>query len=473
MQTSNNYLEENGSEICVKRFNEMLNEDSVCFFDVFEFELIIRHFVEEFKLTKALKACEYALSQHPYATSVKIEKAQILLQLGELEESLDLLKVLAELEPANPEIMLMMGSCLSFMEKHEEALKYFSLAEKYSYEDRDDVLYNIGLIFIQSEEYKNAISYLEKAYAENAENESVMYELAYCYDKIGEHEKSACFYNKCLDIDPFSEFVWYNLGIVQNKLGNIDKAIEAYDFALAIDETYSSAHFNKANTLANSGKYRDAIQSYQEYLKYDKESEDTLCYIAECYFQLREHKTAFEYYRKVLNKNSGNAVAWYGSALVLLIEDKIEECYLLLKKAIKIDDNRADFWNTFGKVNSILNNYEEAEQAFQKALELDKNNSDFWVSFSGFYYEYEQIGMAIDTLKKAVDLKVHNASLYYRLAGYMMENDEEKHAIGYLERALSEDFDSHSEFFEHFPKARNFNSVDQLISKYNVSRFYR
>ncbi|GET29529.1 tetratricopeptide repeat protein [Prolixibacter sp. SD074] len=464
--------ESNEIALVIERYQKMQHEERVEFFDVAEFEYIIDHYTDRGHHYQAVKAVERGVMQHPQAISLKVRQARILLTQGNVDEAKEMLEMVAGIESSDPEILLMLGTCYNFLGDSPKATYYFEEAERFSYEEKDEVLYSIGVAFIQNSEYSRAIPFLEKAHQENLENENVIYDLAFSYDKVGESYKCIQFYNKYLDLDPFSEFVWYNLGIAYNRVNDFDRAVEAYDFALALDDNYASALFNKANSLANAEKLGEAIATYGEYLKIDGDSDETYCYIAECYFHQRKFKKSFDYYKKALQLNGYNADAWYGASVVLLVEDKVPESLAFLKKAIKLEDDNADFWLTFGKVNSTLNYYEEAEQAFQKALELDADNSDNWLSFADFYYEYEQLGMSIDILMKAKKQGVVSATLNYRLTAYLLENGDEYLAMHYLEQALSEDFSQYHDLFDFCPKALESGPVNRLIDKYKMINHY-
>ncbi|MEI6141296.1 MAG: tetratricopeptide repeat protein [Mariniphaga sp.] len=450
----------------VRRYKKMLSEEQMGFFDVSDFEHIVDHYIDKNQLTNALQACEIAISQHPISTVVKIKKAQVLLGQLKIDKAIQLLDKLAEIENANPDVIFMLGNCYNFQGDHERAYSYYRKAEKFTYDDKDELLYNIGVTYIQNNDFSRSIFFLEKAFVENPLNDSVLYDLAYCYDKMGEDEKSILFYNKYLDIDPFAESAWYNLGIIYTRRQEYELAIEAYDFALAIDENYASALFNKANTLSTAESYKEALVCYLDYLRFDRISSDAHIYIAECYFQLEDYPKSYQYYKEAIRLDSRNPDGWYGAGIVLMIEENLAESLVFLKKAIKLDDNCADFWNAFGKVNSALNHYEEALVAFKRSIELEDKNIEFWTSFSDFYYNYAQIDMAIHTLLEADILIPENAQLLYKLSGYLSEKGDDKMAKIYLNKALIINYSMHTDLFLDFPSLKSKRWIKKLIDQF-------
>ncbi len=453
----------------VKRYKKMLSDDQMGFFDVSDFEHIADHYIDKNQLTNALQACEIAISQHPHSLTVKIKKAQVLLGQLKTDKALALLLLLSKVESTNPEVLLMLGNCYSFQGNEHKAYEYYQKADKFSFDDRDELLYNIGAGYVQNGDYQRAVFFLEKAYDENPKNDSVVYDLAFSYDKLGNDDKSIHFYNEYLDIDPFAESAWYNLGIIYTRREAYDKALEAYDFALAIDENYASALFNKANTLSTAERYHEALTCYLDYLHFDKSSSDAHVYIAECYFQLEEFTKSYSYYKDAIQLDAKNADGWYGAGIVLMVEENITESLIFLKKAIKLDDSCADFWNAFGKVNAALDNYEEAHVAFARSVEIEASNTDFWIAFADFYYHYDQIGLAIQTLFRAEKSVEDNAPLTYKLTGYLTENGNAQLAKIYLEKALILDFSLHPDFLLDFPGLQSKRWIKKMIGKFDLN----
>ena len=452
----------------VRRYKKMLSEERIEFFDVSDFEYITDHYIDKNQFTNALQACDIALSQHPYSIIVKVKKAQVLISQMKIEKALHLLKLLVEVESHNPEIYLMIGTCYHLQGEKTKAYEYFTKVDSFSWEDKDEMLHNIGSNYIQEADYQNAIHFLEKAHENNPENEIVLYDLAFCYDKILNDEKSIIYYNMYLDLDPYSESAWYNLGIIYTRLDEFDKAIEAYDFALAIDEAYASALFNKANTLSAAERFQEALECYLEYLKFDKQSTDTQLYIAECYLQLEDFENALMHYRLSIQYHPKNADAWYGAGVVMMLQEKYKESLVFFKKAIRINNKCADFWIALAKVQATLNKYELALAAFQKAVLLERDNSEFWIAFADFYYQFEMWDMAIKTLLDADKIFKNNPHIHYKVTAYLIENKEDDLAKRYLRKALKENFYLHNELLSDFPLISQKNWVTKMIKDFTI-----
>ena len=453
----------------LKRYKQMLTEHRTEFFDVADFEFIADQYIDKSQFSNALQACEIALRQHPNSIIVKIKKAQIYLSQLKLAKAIHLLKQLEELENTNPDVLMMLGTCHNLKGEHQLATEYFKKAEQYSFEDRDELLYNIGISFIQTGTYEEALLYLKKALDENPEHEPVLYDLAFCYEKVGNDAKAIEYYDKYLDIDPFSESAWYNLGIIYNRLEDYVQAIDSYDFALAIDANYSAAIFNKANALSALERFQDSIDAYLDYLRVDPDSVDAHLYLADCYFQLDDYENAGMYYDKTILIEPTCSDGWFGAGLVMLINDRSEEAVPLLKKSLEFNPDCAECWNALGKAYAALNKFKEAKSAYLKTLELDNEIAEYWLSYADLMFNNNLYKEAVKILEDAEDSEAYCAAILYRQAGFYLFLENFDLAKEKLECALAEDYSAHVDFLENFPTFRLLDWITDLIEKYNPS----
>ena len=449
----------------LKRYKQMLTEQRTEFFDVADFEFIADQYIDKSQFSNALQACEIALRQHPNSMIVKIKKAHIYLSQLKLPKAILLLKQLEELEPTNPDVLMMLGTCHNLKGEHHKANECFKKAEQYAFEDRDELLYNIGISFIQTGAFDEALIYLQKALAENPDHEPVLYDIAFCFEKVGNDPKAIEYYNKYLDIDPFSESAWYNLGIIYNRQEDFDKAIDSYDFALAIDPNYSAAIFNKANALSAIDRFEDSIVAYKNYLSIDPESVDAHLYLADCYFQLDDYENAGLFYDKTISLEPNCADGWFGAGLVMLISDHSAEAVILLKKSLELNPECAECWNALGKAFAALDRFKEAKSAYEKTLELDNEIPEYWLSYADLLFNNDLFEEAVNILEEAENSEASCAAILYRQAGFYIFLDKFEIASEKLQIALTEDFGAHTDFLENFPTFLLIDWVTDLIAK--------
>jgi hypothetical protein len=88
------FYRESGIVEVVRRYEEMISNNTRYYFDVDEFEEIIDHYLSLAKFNRALKAVQHALIQHPSSTVIQLKKAVILNEKSQPHEALRILKLL-------------------------------------------------------------------------------------------------------------------------------------------------------------------------------------------------------------------------------------------------------------------------------------------------------------------------------------------------------------------------------------------
>jgi tetratricopeptide (TPR) repeat protein len=191
MDKERDYFQEDGDiQKIIGRFENMLNHVEACFFDVYEFERIIDHYLDSNHFTKAIDAVRVGRNQHPASTSLRIKEAQVYAEKGESLKALGMLENLERTTEANNEIFMLKGMVLNQLGRITEAEKAFGRAVDLSYENTDDVLYDIALSFQYVNQYKSALKYLKKAHETNPGKLNILYDLAYCYDRLHDFDHS-------------------------------------------------------------------------------------------------------------------------------------------------------------------------------------------------------------------------------------------------------------------------------------------
>jgi tetratricopeptide (TPR) repeat protein len=459
-------FDDNDTAESVKRFEQMVRNNINSYFDVHEFESIIDYYLDINKFNDALRATEIAFQQHPNAGPIHFKRIQVLINKGEPVQALKLLGQIEQIEVSNPDFYILKGTALAQMGKVKDAIRLFDQSLQLSYENKEEILYDIALTFEHLNHYKAALPYLQKAYEINSSNLSVLYDLAYCYERMEEDQKCVEFYKLYLDADPFSENVWYNIGTVYSRMENYQMAIESYDFAIAINEKYSSAYFNKANALASSGEYEKAIEVFNEFLYLEPENLDALYYIGESFERLQQYDLSLIYYRKVLETEPEYSDAWFGIGVVHYHQEKYKESIAYIKKAIELDEHNGEYWYSLGNAYSKQGNPILAVKAFRQAIEIDPYDYESWLRLGDLILHTDHLNEAILLLNEAYHYNFDIASLNYRLAAYHFMNRNEELGCRFLEKGLSQDLELHIEIFETFPELKEREVVRELINRY-------
>lgn len=469
-QEKDYYQEEGDFQELLGRFENMLNEVGAYFFDVHEFERIIDHYLDTNRFGKAIVAVRYGKKQHPGSTSLRVKEAQVYAEKGESLKALEMVCDLEKKAESSNEIFLLKGMILNQLGKITEAEKAFGRALEMSFENLDEIHYDIALSFQYVNQFKKAVEYLEKAHKLNPRKLTVLYDMAYCYDRLHDFERSISFYEAYLEIEPYSENVWYNLGLLYFKKENFRKAVECYDFALAINEQYSTAVFNKANALANLGEYENAIETYLECIELEPENVLAHCYLGESLEKLERYREAIEWYEKATRIDPDFAENWYGIAVCYLFLKSYRDALFYVNKAIALDGENPDYWFTLGNIHSNLGASTDAIKAFSKTTELDPFDDEAWTSLARLEFKRGDAEKAIRILRDSYPHTFDVSTVNYHLAAYCYLTGDTDQAMKFLEKGLKLDYSEHRLIPKICPEMPEDPAYVKLLEKYLPSR---
>jgi tetratricopeptide (TPR) repeat protein len=449
----------------VKRFEQMLKTNEQYFFDVEEFEEIIDFYLDNQVLSKAKKALDIALAQHPGSSLFLLKQARFFMLSNNSHKALDVLEKMQQLDPVNHEVFLTRGSVFLKMKKIKEAETEFRLAMKYA-DEKEEICAGIAFEFENAGLYSEALKYLHKALEINPKNEGVIFETYFCYEVSENLEGAVDFFTKFLDKHPYSKLCWFNLGIAYNNLELYEKAIESYEFVIAIDDTFSSAYFNLGNSYSNLGEYKLAIKNYKATFETEEAQAVTHYYIGECYEKLHQYDMAIQSYQQALELDDEFPDAWMGLGVCHEEIGQRDVAMDFMKKALELDEDNTEFWYIYGDLCFKSEDKEEALKAYHRVSQTDAMHPDIWLDLSELYDELGDPEMACDTLEEGILHQPKLALHFYRKAAYLLKLGREIQALSYLSVGLEMDPTKLAEFLEFAPPGYQSEKINVLIEKY-------
>ena len=108
-------------------------------------------------------------------------------------------------------------------------------------EDVPSIYSYMGICLRDMEQYRKAISVLEKGIEIDSERTDIHNLMGFCYFKLKEHKKAIEAFHKVLELNPTSAIDYANVASNYRDMGNRDMAIRFYKFALELDESIDFA----------------------------------------------------------------------------------------------------------------------------------------------------------------------------------------------------------------------------------------
>ncbi len=266
------------------------------------------------------KALEYAnmIKLHPLANVIEAGEnvAKILMDEGEIDSSIDILKELVQKEPDNIELKEVLANAYQKNQNFEatvdvykkildiasasqiagvhytlsnvysnwamylfsqnnsvECFKRFTTALQYSAEN-PDIYYRLGCVNKLIKNFNEAISQFKKAIEINPSNAEYYLTIAECYediDSVYEQKKALL---ESLKYNPSSAQVYFKLGIIDSIQNNPNSAIVRLKKAIELDDTFVEAKMKLALILEHVGNREEAMHVYEEILMLEPENEE-------------------------------------------------------------------------------------------------------------------------------------------------------------------------------------------------------
>jgi tetratricopeptide (TPR) repeat protein len=456
----NNHIDE-----LVARFERMLRQNEVHYFESEELENIIDYYFNAGNPGQLRKAIDFALERYPFSADFKIARAQFLAYNQKTQEALKLLNDVELVEPSNPDIYTTRGYIYSQMGLSEQAVENYKTALEYT-DQPDEVMVALGTEFMTQENYLDAIYYLKKAALYNSSNDYALSELFLAFDAAKKLKEGLNFYQQLIDKDPYNHFAWFNFGLCHSKSGDHDLALQAYEYAIAINEKFASAYFNKANALASMNRFHEAIEVYKETFGHEDPDPTAYYYIGECYEQMNDYDHALLYYNKCIKKQPDFADAWLAIGMVLDLQNRLTEGIHYIKKAIELNNKEAEYWYVFGDIQRKLGFFEEAGEAYARVIELHYSEWDIWLDYADLLFEADYAQQGLEMLQEALKQFPSIAELHYRISAMLIGLGKKQEALTYLQSALTLDYDKHNELFEYAPALKKNETILKVIDTF-------
>ncbi len=247
----------------VERFEKMVESQEYVYMDSDDYMYIVGHYAQIDDLDMMQEAIRVAMTMHPDSLELRNHYLLLLLDYGLKEEALDFLDEY-DVAEYNYEYFLAKIEVFLSVDNYDEALSLTQTVLESPVPSAFDMYADLGNVYVLYNYPLEAISYLDKAYELNADDEEVLVDLSVAHDELGDYDKSIEYINKLIDKNPYSLEAWINLARVYALSGEQGKALEALNFAETIDALPPTGLLLKADMLRILERYDEALQVLDE-----------------------------------------------------------------------------------------------------------------------------------------------------------------------------------------------------------------
>lgn len=277
--------------------------------------------------------------------AVLIRNAKVLLAAGDIGLAKKIFKALVESGETLGVAYSGIGGCLELEGKVDLAIKAYR--EAIIYEPTYGSLYALSELYIQKEEYQNAVGTLLRAQNLNKISAEQSYEihkqLGNCYMHLGQLNNAESHYRKAYDLKPSSDVLHVNIGSLAMKKGDLSTALLHFKEAVRINARNAGAYTGVGLAQMGLGAKELAHDAFANALRIDIHEVTALYHLVKCSYDLKRFDIVSELLQKYIDNSAVNSNILYSYAGILyhrgMLDGALEETEKLI--ALKADHEGA------------------------------------------------------------------------------------------------------------------------------------
>jgi len=304
-----------------------------------------------------------------------LERALDLHRRGRLEEAASAYRELLAVEPAHADVLHLLGSVCSDMQRYPEALQCFDRAIALrsdlaaAYLGRGTVLLHLGRL-------EPALANLGQA-LRLAPNDARAYNvLAAALERANRAPEALVCLDRSLTLDPRQPEAHHNRGILLLGLGRHADALTSVDRALAMTPQNAAAHTNRGSALLGLKRPAEALLSFDRAIALGPGAAIAHHNRGLALLRLERDAEALASFDRALASSPAGFGTHFHRGVALARLDRCEESVASFSAALALDRDSAEALNNRGAVLVRLFRPAEALADFDKAIALDNNYVD-------------------------------------------------------------------------------------------------
>jgi uncharacterized protein (TIGR02145 family) len=306
--------------------------------------------------------CVVLFGNIPESTEDKYNEAVALYNEKQYIEAVQRLKLLAERDHANAQLML--GKCY---------VNGFGVAENYiKAEELFRKVAEHGNIDAESEMLKMAGKYVARGTM---------------YKNKGDYDQAIANYTKAINLDHNYMMAYDNRGDMHCKKGDYGQAIADYTKAISIDPSYMVAYSSRGNAYYNKGNYNDAIADYTKVIRFNPKDSIVYNNRGNAYYYNDDYNQAIADYTKAIDLDPNSHIKYNCRGNAYYNKGDFDQAIMDYTKAISLEPKAKIIYNNRGLAYANKGDFDHAVIDYTKAISLDPNykeaydnRSNIWTS---------------------------------------------------------------------------------------------
>lgn len=334
------------------------------------------------RFTGAEAAFDSALKSNGDNAHAKIGMAKTWFALEKFKEAKDYLAKLQTALPQDPRVDYWLARVSEALGQRKDAEAFYNAAIEKAKSSEDAVPAYVGVASLLAKIGRpdDAAKKLSEAAAKFPDSPELARARGDVALQSGNLSEAASQYEEALKKAPNDLATRFALAVALRRMRRFPEALATLDKVQAIDPEYPGLALERGLYFEETGKPDEALRMYQQALQKAPNDVDLKLRIGSTQVIAGAAKQAEPLLKEVLRdrQNSAEANHFLGRAM-LLTSSNLNEAIRLLKRAVEIDGNRAEYHLYLGWAAITTAQYGLAKDELAKAIELDPTLGDaYW-----------------------------------------------------------------------------------------------
>ena len=237
-----------------------------------------------------------------------------------------------------------------------------------------DSLHGLGLLFLQSRRYGEAVDFLTRAAKAAPENVAVRSNLGFALLRMERRAEAVDAFREAVRIQPDYTVAHFNMGMALNELGRHDEAVAAFDQAIALKPDHGLARFRRGLSLMELERHEEAVEDFEAVHKQNPADVNVLYMLCNGLTAVDRKEEALRLHERTLELEPNSPVAHNNYGLMLALLARHEEAVVHYERAIALDRNLVIAYGNLGNSLNFLGRSQEALTVFDRALAIDPDS---------------------------------------------------------------------------------------------------
>jgi len=282
--------------------------------------------------------------------------------------------------------------------------------------DHFDSRHLLGVTFLQTGNYAEAVRQIDLALKRNRHNVHALSNRGAALKELGRFDEAMASYDRLLKTAPDYAEGYSNRGVVLHALKRYEGALASYDRALALRPDYPDALCNCAATLHQLGRFEEAVASCDRALALHANTAEVHSNRANSLHGLGRYEEALTSCDRalVLRPDYAEAHSNRGNALHEL--HRFEDALAAYGRAIALQPQFAEAWSNHGNALQELRRFDEALGSYDQSIVLRPDYAETHSNRGNALKELCRFDEALASYDRAVTLRPNLADGHFSAA---------------------------------------------------------